>query len=187
MLNSTLNQAIISELLTHIRRGEIFYCNQFGFDETELSAISSLTTQEICDLCESTISFADVKINHRAFWSLVEAVRENTRQRNIIDRALELGASSEILHGRFGWSSAEVSARRKLLGIQEAMGRKRNATEEEENQIWALWQQHKIALKGENIEYSEKGFDLLMFIAEETQVSLTEVSRLIIGWQKLGK
>ncbi|WGE11492.1 DUF2857 domain-containing protein [Glaesserella parasuis] len=183
MLNTTLNQAIICEILSHIRRGEIHYCHQLGFDESELSAIDNLTTQEIQDLSESHISFASIQVNHGTFWNLVEAVRENTRQRNIIDRALELGASSEMLNHRFGWSSAEVSAIRKLLGIKEAMGRKRNATEEEEHLVWQLWNSHKDSLT-QNVEQSEEGLDLLMFIAEESKVSLTEVSRLVSLWEK---
>lgn len=186
MVNASLNQAIIYNLINHIRRGEINYCTQLGFDETELTELCNLSTQEICDLAESKINFAEIKVNHNAFWSLIESVREETRKRNAIDRALQLGASSEILHSRFGWSSAEVSARRRLLGINESMGRKRNATEEEENKIWDLWQKHKQSVSYD-VSLTFEGFDLLMYIAEESQVSLTEVSRLVIGWQKNGQ
>ncbi|MFC1040818.1 DUF2857 domain-containing protein [Pasteurella multocida] len=184
MLNTTLNQAILSEMLMRIRRGEVNYCQQFGFDESELAEIASLSTQEILDMSESSASFAKIAIDHAVFWSLLETVREKTRERNTIDRALTLGISSEMIHTFFGWSSAEVSARRKLLGIKENMGRKPNASEAEEAQIWELWKTHKTE------EDSTQSLDLLMLIAEETEISLTEVYRLVSQWEKesrLGK
>ncbi|WP_101776058.1 DUF2857 domain-containing protein [Pasteurella oralis] len=182
MLNSNLNQAIVSEIIAHIRRGEFHYCKQLGFDETELSAIINLSTQEVCDLCESNASFARIQINHRVFWNLIESVRENTRERQLIDRALELGISGEMLRERFGWSSAEVSTRRKLLGIKEHIGRKKNATEEEEQAVWDSWQKHKHTLSNIDIVTSNEGLDLLMFITESTGVNLSEVWRLISIW-----
>lgn len=178
MLNTTLNQAILSEILMRIRRGEVNYCQQFGFDESELAEIANLSTQEILDMSESPASFAKINIDHSVFWALLETVRENTRQRNTIDRALNLGISSEMLHIFFGWSSAEVSARRKLLGIKENMGRKPNANEEEEAKVWALWKSHKTE------EDSSQSLDLLMLIAEESDISLTEIYRLVCQWEK---
>ncbi|WP_419852294.1 DUF2857 domain-containing protein [Actinobacillus pleuropneumoniae] len=185
MINTTLNHAVISEILAHSRRGEIHYLFQLGFAEEEIAEIENLSTLEICDICESTISFSSIQINHNAFWNLVTAAREKTRQRNIIDRALNLGASSEILHKRFGQSSADVSARRKLLGITEPMGRKRNATEEEEKLVWELWIKQRDSISDNiDLENSDEGLDLMMFISEESGVCLTEVSRLILQWVK---
>lgn len=178
MLNTTLNQAVLSEILMRIRRGEIHYCQQFGFDESELSEIANLSTQEILDMGESSASFAKINIDHSVFWALLETVRENSRQRNEIDRALTLGISSEMIHIFFGWSSAEVSARRKLLGVKESMGRKPNANEEEEAVIWNLWKTHKTD------EDSSQSLDLLMLIAEESKISLTEIYRLVSQWEK---
>lgn len=178
MLNITLNQAILSDILIHMRRGEIQYCHSLGFDETELMQLANLSTQEISDICESAVSFANIQINHAVFWSLLENVRENTRQRNTIDRALSLGASSEIIHHYFGWSSAEVSARRKLLGIKESLGRKANVSEQEEKHIWELWSNSQT----NNLQTGDESnneLDLLMFIAEETGCGLTEVNRLV--------
>ncbi len=185
MINSTLNQAVISELLNHARRGEINYLYQFDFSEEEITEIENLSTFEICDICESTIPFAKISINHTAFWSLVTAAREKSRQRNMIDRALILGASTEILHKRYGHSSADISARRKLLGITEPMGRKRNSSEEEELRIWEIWEKQKESiLDMSKIDSSEEGLELMMFIAQETNISLTEVSRLVLQWAK---
>lgn len=187
MLNTNLNHALLAEIIAHIRRGEIHYCKQLGFDEAELAAIMNLNTQEICDLCESRASFAQISINHNVFWNLMAAVRDNSRERNVIDRALELGISGEMLRERFGWSSAEVSARRRLLGIKEHIGRKKNASEEDEMAIWALWSKYKANVAHLDLRSSPEALDLFMLITEETGVSLTEVWRLISLWEKEGK
>ncbi|QPB42883.1 DUF2857 domain-containing protein [Rodentibacter haemolyticus] len=187
MLNINLNQALISEIIAHVRRGELNYCYQLGFDESELATIMALTTEEICEICDSSSSFASIKINHSVFWNLIESVRVNSQERNIIDRALNLGISGEMLRHRFGWSSSEVSARRKLLGIKEHIGRKRSADEQDELKVWELWQENKHTIKTNEIENSMAGLDLLMHIAEETELSLTEVWRLVSTWVKEGK
>lgn len=179
---SNLNKAIIDEILSHIRSGEIRFCNQLGFSEEELAALEQMTHQEICYIAESTTGFANISINHSSFWGLVENAREKTQQRNLIDRALTLGASSEIIYEVFGLSSAEVSARRKLLGIKEAMGRKPNADESKENMIWELWAKERnlVLSEKESFELANiKVFDALLFIAEELDISFTEVVRLV--------
>lgn len=182
MLNINLNQAIINELLNHLGRGEIGYCTQLGFSEQELAALEQLTYQEIADLANSKASFALVSINHEAFWRMLEIVKENSYQRNIADRALTLGASSEILYELYGMSSAEVSARRKVLGIKESMGRKPNASEQEEHQVWGYWVKERPSLLNDDETFDlakPNVFATMMFIAEETKISLTEVVRLV--------
>lgn len=57
----------------------------------------------------------------------------SSQERRLIDRALMLGASIQMLNSYFGLTTSKVSARRSLLGKQEPMGRKPAATEEEEN------------------------------------------------------
>ena len=181
MFNTRLNQALISEILMRIRAGEVGYCKKLGFDESELAVLIQLSTSEIYDLCESVSSFIKVDVNHKIFWNLINAAREKTKERNTIDRALELGISGEMLRNRFGWSSAEVSARRKLLGIQENIGRKKNASEDDEIKIWELWQEYK-PVDISVMDNKDEGLDLLMLISEESNVSLTEVWRLISTW-----
>ncbi len=185
MISSNINQAILSEIIGRIRKGEINYCKQMGFSEEELCIINNLNTHEIYDLCESIVPFVKIKIDHQIFWNLINSVREHTKERNLIDRALELGISGDMLRERFAWSSAEVSARRKLLGIKEHIGRKKNASEADELKIWENWQRYKPKEKDIHVFMkSPEGLDLLIFITEDTGVNLTEVWRLISSWLK---
>ena len=84
-----------------------------------------------------------------------------------------------MLNSYFGLTTAKVSSRRSLLGKQEPMGRKPAASEEEEKLIWDLWQTHKTNCQ--TIESAE-GLELLILIAEETGINLTEIWKLVSQW-----
>lgn len=183
-----LNRALLGEVIERIERGEIGYCRQLGFAEDELAVIENLTQRELNRIAKSPISFVSASINHHSFWQLINNVREDSRQQQMIDRALLLGASSELLREMFNLSSAEVSARRKLLGIKEAMGRKPNADEQTETSVWLIWAQYREGLNesDRNVEefISDAAFEALMVISEESGVSLTEVVRLVRNGEK---
>ena len=120
-----------------------------------------------------------MEIDHEAFWRLIARVRISSQERRLIDRALMLGASIQMLNSYFGLTTSKVSARRSLLGKQEPMGRKPAASEDEEKQIWDLWQAHKSDIQ--TIESSE-GLEFLILIAEETGINLTEIWKLVSRW-----
>ena len=120
-----------------------------------------------------------MEIDHEAFWRLIARVRISSQERRLIDRALMLGASIQMLNSYFGLTTSKVSARRSLLGKQEPMGRKPAASEEEEKQIWDLWQAHKSDIQ--TIESTE-GLEFLILIAEETGINLTEIWKLVSRW-----
>lgn len=181
MKSNHLNTAIINEVFSRLNDGELTFCQAMGFTRSELSAISQLSTTEVLALCNSRASFAELKVNHDVFWHMYHAVKEKTHELEIIDRALTLGISGEMLNERFGWTSGAISARRKLLKINESIGRKPNATPETELAIWTQWQE----LKPQNLSImfdKHQGLDILMLIAEEVGVSVTEVWRLVQGW-----
>lgn len=121
----TVNEALIGNALLNIKEGNIHPCLKMGFSEEQLKAINNLSIDEIMDISNSVVSFAKVEINHETFWKLLAIAQANTQQRQIIDRALLLGASIEMLHQYFGLSTSEVSARRQLLGIEEKWDEKR--------------------------------------------------------------
>lgn len=178
---SNLNQVVLTDILNNLQDGNINHCRNYGFSRQELQEIEQLSTEEIYDLANSKASFAKVEINHDAFWRLVTSARLNSQERRLIDRALMLGGSIQMLNNYFGLTTSKVSARRALLGKQEPMGRKPAATEDEEKLVWELWQSHKADCK--TVESTE-GLELLMLIAEETEINLTEVWKLVKQWCK---
>lgn len=178
---NNLNQVVLSEILVNLQEGNINVCRNYGFSKQELQEIEKLSMEEIYDLANTKAPFAKVEINHEAFWRLVATVRMNSQERRLIDRALMLGASIQMLNAYFGLTTSKVSARRSLLGRQEPMGRKPAATEEEEKLIWDLWQSRKNDVQ--TIE-SIEGLEVLILIAEETGINLTEIWKLVSRWNK---
>lgn len=176
---SNLNQVVLNEILINLQEGNINVCRNYGFSKQELQEIEKLSTEEIYDLANSKANFARVEINHDTFWRLVATARINSQERRLIDRALLLGGSIQMLNSYFGLTTAKVSSRRSLLGKQEPMGRKPAASEEEEKLIWDLWQTHKTDCQ--TIESAE-GLELLILIAEETGINLTEIWKLVSQW-----
>lgn len=175
----TVNEALIGNALLNIKEGNIHPCLKMGFSEEQLKAINNLSLDEIMDISNSVVSFAKVEINHETFWKLLAIAQANTQQRQIIDRALLLGASIEMLHQYFGLSTSEVSARRQLLGIEEKMGRKAAASDEESTHIWEIWQRYKQRM--ESLD-SQEGLERLCLIAEEGNMNLTVVWKLVSEW-----
>ena len=170
---SNLNQVVLNEILVNLQEGNINVCRNYGFSKQELQEIEKLSTEEVYELANTKAPFAKVEINHDAFWRLVARVRMSSQERRLIDRALMLGASIQMLNSYFGLTTSKVSARRSLLGKQEPMGRKPAATEED------LWQEHKGDVQ--TIESTE-GLELLILIAEETGINLTEIWKLVSRW-----
>lgn len=182
MSNNQINQAVVDTVLRNLRNGDFHQCQKLGFTENELITLSKLSVTEIHDLCNNGIStFLDIRVNHQMFFNLLNVARNRAKELTTIDRALALGISGEMLRHRFGWSSAEVSARRKLLGISESIGRKTKASYEEETKVWELWKKHRPSDTSQ-LEDSSEGLDLLIFIAEETGIAITEIWRLISRW-----
>ncbi|PJG81923.1 DUF2857 domain-containing protein [Caviibacterium pharyngocola] len=179
MLHTSLNQAVLSEIFTHLRNGNIKSCQRLGFSEEELNEIQQLSADEVFDIENSHLSFAKISINHEVFWKIIALAKNNTQERRIIARALMLGASIEMLHTYFGLTSSEVSAQRKLLGIEEKEGRKPLANDELQTTIWHLWKQHKTEITD---IYTLAGLETLMLIAEETGTDLTVIWKLISQW-----
>lgn len=182
MKPTTVNEALLSNALLHLRDGNVRPCLSLGFSEEEIRAINQLSLDEILDISQSKVSFAKIEINHDAFWRLLGVAQANSQERQIIDRALLLGASIEMLNQYFGLSTSAVSARRQLIGIEEKMGRKAAPTEEEQTTVWNLWKQYKPTVS--NLE-SLEGLELLSLIAEKSGINLTVVWKLISEWQSI--
>lgn len=179
MLNPNLNGVILSRVLNNLREGKMRDCLSLGFTEQELKELAQLNIDEIYDIANSHSPLFKTEINHDVLFRLIELARDNSQSRRTIDRALMLGASIQMLNQYFGMTTSEVSARRSLLGIDEPMGRKRGADDQQQELVWRKWQEHKQSV--ESLDTLE-GLEVLIWIAEETGINLTEVWRLVSGW-----
>ena len=95
---SNLNQVVLNEILVNLQEGNINVCRNYGFSKQELQEIEKLSTEEFYEPANTKAPFAKVEINHDAFWRLVARVRMSSQERRLIDRALMLGASIQMLN-----------------------------------------------------------------------------------------
>lgn len=160
-----------------LKSGNIRRCESLGMTIEEVRQLSQLTVDDLHYLMQSSVSVLNLSINHDNFWIIVQQSRTEQKRMQRIDRALALGGSIELMQTYFGLSAAEVSARRRLKGIDTARGRTQAPDEEADAGIWTQWD-----ASGLNSPDSHDALDVMMLAAELHNVSLTAVWTRVTTW-----
>ncbi|KDE34235.1 hypothetical protein AW40_23495 [Kosakonia radicincitans UMEnt01/12] len=190
MSQHNLSQAtitILSALLMDVKAGNVRRCESIGMSLEEIRALSQLSIDELHYLNQSHVSVLDFHINHDNFWLMLAQARSEAKRLMMIDRALELGGSIELLDKYFGLTPTEVSARRRLIGIETRQGRTQSLSEDEDKAVWGHWK-----ASGLDSTDSHQALEVMMLAAEQQDVSLTAVWTRVGIWcrearQKPGK
>ncbi|CAK7032505.1 DUF2857 domain-containing protein [Saezia sanguinis] len=132
-----LNQAVISQILFDLRQGTLRRSLQMGFTEDDLRLLRDQDKVEV--LLNTTVSWLDVKVNTGIMRRLAGQVSRNHQEVALIDRALEMGASSKMIADLFGLNQREVAFRKRMLNIDEKRGRWQELTETQDHQLWRQW------------------------------------------------
>lgn len=160
-----LNQAILNQLLQDIRNGCMRRVQSMGWNEQMLQELQS-KPELMAMLFNTSVTWANVQINEQVVQRLFKQVQSTEEEQRVIDRALRLGANYELMNELFGLSGAEISQRRRLLGIQARKGRKRALTHDEESAIWKRWA--KVSEEcNVNLDDPMSVLDAAMLITEE--------------------
>ncbi|HEY2454454.1 MAG TPA: DUF2857 domain-containing protein [Scandinavium sp.] len=174
---SHATNSILSSLLMDLKAGNVRRCESLGMSIEEIRALSQLSLDELYYLNQSHVSVLDFRINHDNFWLMLNQARNEQKRLLMIDKALELGGSMELMEIYFGLSPSEVSARRRLMGIETRQGRTQSPTEEEDNALWGHWK-----ASGMTSPDSHEALDVMMKAAEQNTVSLTAVWTRVSQW-----
>ncbi|EOS93142.1 DUF2857 domain-containing protein [Erwinia tracheiphila] len=180
MSQHNLSQAtttILSSLLMDVKNGNIRRCESLGMSVDEIRALSQLSLDDLHYLSQSHVSVLDVTINHENFRLMLNQARNEQKRMLMIDRALELGGSMDLMDKYFGMSPSEVSARRRLMGIETRQGRTQSLTEPQDTALWAEW---KVA--GLTSPDSHQALEAMMLAAEQYSLSLTAVWTRVSQW-----
>lgn len=161
MIKQSINQVVLSQILADLNAGNIKRCESYGFSIEALQELQSLSLNELMYIGNSEVQLFSIRINHDTLIRLRNQARESEQSQKLIDRALFLGASIEILDKFFGLKTNEISARRRLLNLEIKLGRSRKVNEEESNDIWHQWQKYEL----DNLN-SIHSLDVLMLITE---------------------
>lgn len=174
---SQATNAILTHLLMELKSGNIRRCEALGMSIDEVRQLSQLTVDDLHYLMQSTVSVLDLSINHDNFWIIVNQARTEQKRLQRIDRALALGGSIELMQTYFGLTTSEVSARRRLNGIDTHQGRTQAPDEQADAGIWKQWK--AAGLTGPD---SHEALDVMMLAAEQHNVSLTAVWTRVNTW-----
>lgn len=180
MSNLNLSQATISiltHLLLELKGGNVRRCEALGMSIEEIRELSQLSLDDLHYLMQSHVSVLDFTINHDNFWLMVNQARNEQKKVLMIDRALVLGGSMEMMDKYFGLSPSEVSARRRLLGIETRQGRTLSPSEDEDAALWEHW--HRSGIKSPD---SHTALEVMMLGAEQLGISLTAVWTRVRQW-----
>ncbi|QAB32067.1 DUF2857 domain-containing protein [Pantoea ananatis] len=169
--------SILSSLLMDLKSGNIRRCESLGLSVEEIRALSGLSLDELHYIGQSKVSVLDVKFNHENFWLILNQARNEQARMLMIDRALELGGSMELMDEYFGMSPSDVSSRRRLMGIESRQGRTQSLTEEQDALLWNEWKN-----TGLESPDSHKALEAMMLAAELHGLSLTAVWTKVCQW-----
>ncbi|MBA4823467.1 DUF2857 domain-containing protein [Pantoea ananatis] len=169
--------SILSSLLMDLKSGNIRRCESLGLSVEEIRALSGLSLDELHYINQSKVSVLDVKFNHENFWLILNQARNEQARMLMIDRALELGGSMELMNEYFGMSPSDVSSRRRLMGIESRQGRTQSLAEEQDALLWNEWKN-----TGLESPESHKALEVMMLAAELHGLSLTAVWTKVCQW-----
>jgi hypothetical protein len=174
----TINQAVLSQVVQELKDGNVRFCEALGFDRDELNELNSLTFEELMHLGSTSAQFLKITINHEVLRKMLIQVRQEQKFQQLVGQALLLGGSIALISHYFGVSTAEISARRRLMGIHVRQRRNQTPGEEEEAALWRCWQEIKV----DNLD-SIQALEAMMLLAQECSLSLTVIWNLIRQWQ----
>lgn len=179
---NNLSQAangLLMQLVMDLKSGYLRRCESLGIKREEMQMLLGLSIEELHYLSNSEVSVVNVSIDHGNLVSMLQRARMEQKRMQRIDRALALGGSIELMQTFFGLASTDVAARRRIAGIEARPGRGNTLGDEENAEIWRLWQKSGV----EEAESSD-GLDVMMLAAEQMNVSLTSVWHAVKGWHK---
>lgn len=143
--NSNLNLSILHMVQNCINQGKIQSLLDMGFTIEQLQRMKDLSYNQIAHIASSQVLLIDVQINPQMFDVILDRAQEHEEHLRLIDKAISLGASIEVLNAYFGLSTADISSSRKLKDLAISKGRLRKPTEQEKIVIWEKWVSQKTA------------------------------------------
>lgn len=164
-----LNHAMLTQVLLELQNGNFERCRQLGLGIHDLRLLQSLPQTTLTRLSSSRVSWVKFKVDSDMLKQLAEQAERDVEQERLANRALVLGASTEMMYQYFGLSHSDTAARRRILQIEARRGRPTQINEAQEHAIWNRW----CELHQDN--GSLEVLDALMMLAEEQNISLTVI------------
>ncbi len=159
-----INEAILSQVLHHMRNGQLRRCIEMGLEPEILAQLQQPSVLSL--LLNTPVSWCNVTIDGEMVKKLLIGAQRSDEEVRTIERALRLGATTQMLQQFFGLSPQDVALQRLMIGVTARRGRWREFSEEMDAHLWYRWthlmQEHQVEL-----EDSLALLDIAMLVAEE--------------------
>jgi Protein of unknown function (DUF2857) len=178
-----LNSAVIAQALHDLRSGQLRRCQQMGFGDRELAALKE--PAQVSLLLNAHVSWCKVTVNQDVVKRLLMHVDDVGAEIAAIDRALRLGASTDMVSHFWGLTHQEVALRRDVLGLPKRKGRHPVLDEAQDTALWEHWKsavaERRIALDDEMSMLA-----LTADLAEAHSIPMSVIWAAIRDWTEQG-
>ena len=128
MSKTPINEAILSQVLHHMRNGQLRRCIEMGLEPEILAQLQQPSVLSL--LLNTPVSWCNVTIDGDMVKKLLSGAQRSDEEVRMIERALRLGATTQMLQQFFGLSPQDVALQRLMIGVTARRGRWREFSEE---------------------------------------------------------
>ncbi|WP_458737126.1 DUF2857 domain-containing protein [Pseudomonas chlororaphis] len=164
MSKTPINEAILSQVLHNVRNGQLRRCIEMGLEPEILAQIQQPAALSL--LLNTPVSWCSVTIDGEMVKKILTGAQRSDEEVRMIERALRLGGTTNMLQQFFGLSPQDVALQRLMMGVTARRGRWREFSEETDAALWYRWthlmKEHQVEL-----EDSIAMLDIAMLVAEE--------------------
>jgi len=164
-MKSPINEAILSQILHNMRNGQLRRCIEMGLEPEILAQLQQPSVLSL--LLNTPVSWCTVTIDGEILKKLLTGAERSNEEVRMIERALRLGATTQMLQQFFGLSPQDVALQRMIIGVTARRGRWREFSEEMDALLWYRWthlmSEHQVV----ELEDSVQLLDIAMLVAEE--------------------
>lgn len=164
MSKTPINEAILSQVLHNMRNGQLRRCIEMGLEPELLAQLQQPSVLSL--LLNTPVSWCTVTIDGDMVKKLLNGAQRSDEEVRMLERALRLGATTQMLQQFFGLSPQDVALQRLMMGITARRGRWREFSEEMDTQLWYRWsdlmKEHQVDLKD-----TAALLNVAMLVAEE--------------------
>ncbi len=121
MSKTPINEAILSQVLHHMRNGQLRRCIEMGLEPEILAQLQQPSVLSL--LLNTPVSWCNVTIDGDMVKKLLSGAQRSDEEVRMIERALRLGATTQMLQQFFGLSPQDVALQRLMIGVTARRGR----------------------------------------------------------------
>lgn len=131
-----LNLAVLQYLSKQLTEGDYDEVARFGLLREDINEIKNLKLEDLELLAQQGASFIMLSFDRLSFTRSIKRVQERRREEDLVTDLIEHGATQPMMQKFFGMSGVEYANRRRVMGIDEGIGRTPIVSHQEEKCIW---------------------------------------------------